>query len=333
MKKGTLGRINRREFIKHSAVGLAGISMAKYPSAVLKAGEAADVSTVALIRTGDRRTGVKELMKMVKIPGMKGRRIFIKPNFNTADPTPGSTHNDTLSELVGEIKEREAASVTVGERCGPGNTKKVMEDKGIFDLGSDLGFEVINFEDMEDKDWIRFEAENWPEGYYMARPVVESEYLVSTCCLKTHQYGGVFTMSLKLSVGAVHRRQMRALHGSQAMRKMIAEINKGYAPRLIVMDGIEVFTDGGPMTGEKKRADVMLAGSDRVAVDAVGLAVLKDLGANEAIMGRKIFQQEQISRAAEIGLGAAGPEKIRIVASDAEGRAYAERLSAILAQG
>lgn len=332
MRKVSSKRLNRRDFIKHSAIGLAGLSAANFSSASLMPREPEDFSEVALVRTGNRTEGVNKLLKMVKVPDMKGRKIFLKPNFNTADPTPGSTHNDTLRQLVNEIREREASSVTVGDRCGPGDTRKVLEDKGIFDLGAEMGFDVLNFEAMEESDWVNLKADHWPEGYLMARPVVESGYLISTCCLKTHQYGGVFTMSLKLSVGAVHRKQMRSLHGSPDMRKMIAEINLGYRPNLIVMDGVEVFTDGGPMTGELKQADVMLAGTDRVALDAVGLAVLKELGANDAVMGTKIFEQEQIQRAVEIGLGVSGPEKIRILSSDEKGRAYAKKLTGILAE-
>jgi uncharacterized protein (DUF362 family) len=333
MKKESHRKLNRREFIKHSAIGLAGLSAANFSAASPNQGGAGEFSTVALVRTGDRAQGVEKLMQMMKYPGMKGKKVFIKPNFNTADPTPGSTHNDTLAQLVREIKERGAAAVTVGDRCGPSETKKVMEDKGIFDLGSELGFEVLNFDDLEEKEWVNLKADHWPEGYFMARPVIEADYLISTCCLKTHGFGGVFTMSMKLSVGAVNRRQMRELHRSPDMRKMIAEINQGYIPRLIVMDGVVVYTDGGPMEGEQKTANVMLAGTDRVAVDAVGLAVLKELGSNEAVMGTGIFEQEQIKRAVEIGLGASGPDKIKIVASDEEGKAYADKLSSILARG
>ena len=84
------------------------------------------------------------------------------------------------------------------------------------------------------------------------------------------------------------------------------------------------------MTGELKTANVILAGNDRVAMDAVGLAVLKDLGSNDTIMGKKIFKQEQMKRAVEIGLGVTGPDKIRIVTGDAESKAYAAKLKSIL---
>jgi uncharacterized protein (DUF362 family) len=321
--------LNRREFLYTSAIGITGFST----GLPLWANASSREATIALVKTADRKQGVTEALDLLEVPSMKGKKVFVKPNFNTADPAPGSTHNDTLDALVHEIQERDALSVTVGDRCGPGDTQKVMEDKGIFDLGRDLKFDVLNFESMEDKDWVLVNppGSHWGDGFYMARPLVESEYTVTTGCLKTHQFGGQFTMSMKLSVGAVHRKQMMPqLHGSPHMRKMIAEINLGYQPQLILMDGVEVFTDGGPMTGELKTANVVLAGKDRVAMDAVGLAVLKDLGSNDTIMGKKIFEQEQMKRAVEIGLGITGPDKIRIVTKDAESKAYAARLKSIL---
>jgi uncharacterized protein (DUF362 family) len=140
-------------------------------------------------------------------------------------------------------------------------------------------------------------------------------------------------MSLKSSVGLTPKPIRRGMHRSEDMRRMIAELNQGYTPQLIVMDGIETFVDGGPSSGEQKTGNVMIAGTDRVAVDAVGIAVLKDLGSNEAIMTRPIFEQEQIARAVEVGLGVTGPDQIRLVSDDDDGAAYAKTLEGILAQG
>lgn len=89
---------------------------------------------------------------------------------------------------------------------------------------------------------------------------------------------------------------------------MIAEINQPFAPDLIVLDGVDAFVDGGPMEGKRANGNVFLASADRVAIDAVGVAVLRVLGSNRQNMGRKIFEQEQIARAAELGLGASSPE-------------------------
>ena len=141
-------------------------------------------------------------------------------------------------------------------------------------------------------------------------------------------------MSLKLSVGITHKGDMAELHGSSRdMRKMIAEVNAAYSPDLIVMDGMECFIDGGPSHGTQKHAGLIVAGTDRIAVDAVGLAVLKELGSNREIMDTPIFRQEQIERAVELDLGIGGPGQIELVAEDAGSLSYAEKLRGILAEG
>jgi uncharacterized protein (DUF362 family) len=325
-------RIDRRTFIRGTAAGLVIL-----PAAGSWAWAASEprTSRVAIVRTRDRRRGVCEAVRLFGPPPLDGRHVVVKPNFNTADPAPGSTHNDTLSQLVTELQERGARAITLGESAGPPQTRGVMEQKGIFDLASDMGFGVVNFDEMPDGDWAHVPAQgtHWDDGFHVPRLVSDAEYLVTTCCLKTHAFGGVFTMALKLSVGLTPKPIRRGMHRSPHMRRMIAELNRPISPRLIVLDGVDAFTDGGPSTGQLRQGNVMIAGDDPIAVDAVGIAVLKELGSNDAIMSRRIFEQEQIARAVELRLGAESPAQIRLVTGDAESRAYAARLETILAQG
>jgi len=325
--------IDRRDFVRTTAAGLAVLPMAGLDNVWRPRTSAR--SRVALVRTSDRKHGVTEVLRVFNPQGIAGKRVVVKPNFNSADATPGSTHTDTLGQLITEMYERDARSVTLGESSGPPQTHGVMEQKGVFDLASALNFDIVNFAEISDSDWrfIPAQGTHWPEGFHLPNLVTDAEYLVSTPCLKTHGFGGVFTMSLKLSVGLTPKPIRRGMHRSPDMRRMIAELNTGYRPNLIVLDGVVAFTDGGPSTGTLKHGNVMLAGDDRVAVDAVGLAVLKELGSNDAIMGRGIFEQEQVARAVELSLGARGPSDIELVTADEESRAYAERLEAILAQG
>ena len=324
--------IDRREFVRSVGAGLMTAPM-------LRAGNLEQLlaprrSRVALVRTPDRRRGVAEALRLLDPPSVRGKRIVLKPNFNSADEPPASTHNDTLAQLVTELHERGARSITLGESSGPPQTRGVMEKKGIFDLARDLRFDIVDLEQTPDREWVAFgpSGTHWPAGFYLPRLVVDSEYTVSTCCLKTHGAGGVFTMSLKLAVGLTPKTIRRTMHQSPDMRRMIAELNTGYEPDLIVLDGVAAFTDGGPSRGELKAGNVVIAGGDRIAVDAVGLAMLKSLGANQAIMSRGIFQQEQIARAVDLRLGVAGPDAIDIVTSDPESRACADTLRSILRQ-
>lgn len=284
------------------------------------------MTRVALVKTDDRKHGVEASIGGLGINPVKGKDVLIKPNFNTADPCPGSTHNDTLVALVDELWAMGAKSVSLGERSYP-PTLRVMEQKGILPLIKEKDVRIINFDDLATKDWVEFTPRDshWPKGFRIARPIVEAECLVSTCCLKTHQYGGVFTMSLKLHVGVVptHRhgfRYMDDLHGSPHQQKMIAEVNAPFSPKLVILDGVEAFVDGGPMTGKWSRGSVFLASNDRVAIDAAGVALLKMLGSNRHIMNRKIFEQDQIARGVELGLGVTSASEIELHGVDLHSR-------------
>jgi uncharacterized protein (DUF362 family) len=90
---------------------------------------------------------------------------------------------------------------------------------------------------------------------------------------------------------------MTELHNSAHQRSMIAEINAAYAPALIVLDGVEAFTSGGPEAGTKVQAGVVLAASDRVALDAVGVAILRHLGTTANVSHGRVFEQDLIARA------------------------------------
>jgi uncharacterized protein (DUF362 family) len=326
--------MRRRDFLKQSAAGAA-ISILGRTGLSANAAEAS--AKVALVRTEDRAKGIAAALKLISFPSPNGKKVLIKPNFNTADPTPGSTHNDVLRQLVLEMKSRGASRLTVGDSCGPGNTKAVIEQKGIPALSQELGFDVLNFDELPADGWVHCNPPGsyWKNGFNLAKPVVEAEYLLWTCCLKTHQFGGVHSMSLKLAVGVVEKKvRFPEMHASKDhMLDMVAELNYGFKPQLILMDGVDIFVDGGPMTGKPAKAGIIVAGTDRIAIDAVGLAVLKNHGANDAIMSKKIFEQGQIARAVELGLGVKSPDQIDIVTADEESRDYAGKLREILARG
>jgi uncharacterized protein (DUF362 family) len=229
-----------------------------------------------------------------------------------------------------------ARSITLAERSGPGDpTRVVMEKKGVLDLAKQLGFAIVNLEEMAAHGWMHYvpEESHWSNGFMFPRIYNQAECVVSTCCLKTHQYGGHFTLSLKLAVGLVPRINqpfMTEMHGSPHQRQMIAEINTAYTPSLIVLDGVDAFVDGGPARGTRVEAGVMLAGTDRVAIDAVGVAILRLLGTTPEVSRGPVFKQDQIARAVELGLGVKSPKEIELITPDRESADYAARVKEIL---
>ena len=278
-------------------------------------------------------------MDHFKIDEFSGDKVALKSNFNSADPFPASTHIDTLYAIIKKLNESNVVDLTLAERSGMGNTRNVLEKMGVFELSDKLGFEVVVL-DEEDRDkWVKVEKEgtHWVKGFYISKLFLESDKVVQTCCLKTHRFGGHFTLSLKNSVGIVAKRlpnglynYMAELHVSPYQRLMIAEINKHYHVDLIVMDAINAFITKGPEQGEVVEPNLILASADRVAMDAVGVAILRNYGVKTGISKGPIFELDQIQRAAELGIGVKSAQEIELVPLNDESHGDAESIMKIL---
>lgn len=290
---------------------------------------------IFLVQTENRKEGVRKLLEGFDLAGFEGKQVALKANYNSADPFPASTHLDTLQILVNGLKEVEVEEITLAERSGMGNTNAVLEHRGVKRLATELAFDVLVLDELGGDGWIRSKPKgsHWRRGFLLAKVFRDADKVVQTCCLKTHRFGGHFTMSLKNSVGLVARRDpqdgydyMEELHSSRSQRLMIAEINQAYENHLIVMDATEAFTRGGPESGTPVNPNVILAGKDRVAMDSVGVAVLRFFGTTPQVSEGKIFQQEQIARAAELDVGVKSAKDIDLIPLDAKSESFTQKI-------
>jgi len=284
------------------------------------------ISKVYIIKTNERSSGIKELLKYFDTDKYSGKKISLKANFNSPDPFPASTHPDTVSAIVDSFREK-GASIVIAERSGMGETGKTLGYLGIMALSKKHGFDFVILDDLKRSEWIQENPANshWKRGFLFPRLFRDSDFIIQTCCLKTHRFGGHFTLSLKNSVGMVAKydpegnyNYMAELHSSKYQRQMIAEINTAYDPDIVIMDGISGFSKGGPDQGTLIKPGIMIASNDRIALDAVGVAVLRIYGTTGEVERGNIFEQEQIARAVELGIGAAGPDEIEIIAVNNE---------------
>jgi uncharacterized protein (DUF362 family) len=215
-----------------------------------------------------------------------------------------------------------------------------LEELGVFELGERLGFDVVVNDELGKGDWVRFDRRgtHWLKGFCIAKCFFDADVVVQTCCLKTHRFGGHFTLSLKNSVGLVAKRvpgevydYMWELHTSPFQRQMIAEINKHYGVDVVLMDGVRAFISGGPEKGEIVEPNLLLASADRVALDAVGVALLRIYGAGGDVGKGSIFDLDQIRRAAELGVGVGSVREIRLLALNDECKADVEKVERVFA--
>ena len=293
---------------------------------------------IAVVYTTDRAEGVHRAMELLG-PELRHKSVFIKPNFNSADPPPGSTHNSVLQAMVRQCHSLRCSSITVGDRSGMGDTRDVMRQKQIFAMADELRFDTMVFDELAREQWeiIDDERHHWQRGFALPRPVLEADAYVQTCCLKTHRFGGHFTMALKNNVGLAARtlpddpyNYMGELHDAEEQRLMIAELNDAVTHELIVLDAMEGFYERGPEAGPVATFNAVIAGTDPVAIDAIGVALLRSHGTTPEVEAGPIAGLEQIARAIELDVGTADPEMIEFLVPDDESQNLVDEIVGLM---
>jgi uncharacterized protein (DUF362 family) len=201
-------------------------------------------------------------------------KVFVKPNFNSADPPPATTALDFLQAVL-EILKETGANTIVGD-CAGGiwrPTRNVFAKLGLYDLASKMGVRLIALED-DHHDWVKVRIPgNFFRTVTMPRVAYEADRLVYLPCLKTHNLA-TYSGALKLAVGFVHPGNRRALHAGNLQYK-IAEINLCWQPDLVIMDARKAFVTGGPAQGKVVEPGYIIASGDPIAVDVEGIRILK----------------------------------------------------------
>lgn len=249
----------------------------------------------SILKAVDEISGQAGFKKFIK----KGDVVLLKPNFNTADSPPASTDINFLKAVVELVYESGAKLVMIGESSTMSmNTRKILEKRGVFDL--------LNMEQppriyvFEEGKWIKKEIPNgkFLKSVYAPEILERADKLILLPCLKTHKQVQ-FTGALKLSVGFMKPSQRIRLHFRNIQEK-IADLNKIIEPDLIIMDARKCFISGGPAHGEIREPNLILASTDRVAIDIEGVKIIQSYKGN-SLVGIKPEELPQIKGARYLG--------------------------------
>jgi len=230
-----------------------------------------------------------------------GEVVLLKPNFNTTDPFPASSDPEFIKAVVELVYDYGAKIVMIGDSCTMSmNTRKVMEQLKIFDLENMKQPPRIYV--FEERKWVKKEV---TDGKYL-KSVSLTEFLdradklILLPCLKTHRYAQI-TASLKLSVGFMKPIERVRLH-LRYLQEKIAELNKIINPDLIIMDARKCFINKGPDSGEVREPGLILASTDRIAIDVEGVKIIQSFAGN-SLKNIDPWELPQIKRAIEISVG------------------------------
>jgi uncharacterized protein (DUF362 family) len=128
------------------------------------------------------------------------------------------------------------------------------------------------------------------------------DLVINLPVVKTHRSAS-YSICLKNFIGCTHLKQRPYLVDDAHWEELVSEFNLAYRPELNIVDGTVSMIEGGPWKGTPERTNLIIASGDRVAADIVGLGIIKSFGKWPMVTGKDVWEQKQIRRAVQLGVG------------------------------
>jgi uncharacterized protein (DUF362 family) len=252
----------------------------------------------------------REALSHINLAAVKGKRVLLKPNAGRI-ATAGSgitTDPQVVAAAIDVFLEAEA-SVHVGESPITGvNTMEAFEATGIALVARERNCQLI---DMDARKPVHVIIENGIaiQSLVVCPEVFEYDVVVSIPVMKTHMHT-VVSLAVKNMKGCLWRRTKVDLHMLPQIENMsdkplnvaIADMFSVLHPHLSIIDGTVGMEGLGPSTGRAKKLDLVVAGIDTLAVDAVACS----------LMGMNAHDVPHLHICAERGYGLIDISKIQI---------------------
>ncbi len=212
----------------------------------------------------------------------RGRKVLLKPNAGRIDsPDSGIVTNPQVVAAVIDAFNEAGAKVAIGESPITGvDVMKAFDSSGIADIAQERNCQLI---DLDERKPVKV---NIPYGMAIKKILVcaealEHDIIVSIPVMKMHMHTKV-TLSIKNMKGCLWRRSKVKFHmlpEQKAINEMplnvaIAEMSSVLRPHLAVIDGTVGMEGLGPSAGDPKPIDVVVAGDDGFAADAVACRIM-----------------------------------------------------------
>jgi uncharacterized protein (DUF362 family)/NAD-dependent dihydropyrimidine dehydrogenase PreA subunit len=250
----------------------------------------------AVRKSVDLTGGIGSFVK----PGMK---VLLKPNMlSPHTPDEAVTTHPEVIRAVGRLVKEAGGIVWLGDAPGGYgyNIDEILEKTGIGDVAAEEGIEIK-----------KFTVSRMVDGVPLSRHVLEADLVISIPKLKTHSIT-VITAAVKNMFGSVVGLYKAECHSrapkEEDFAKIMTKVFSLARPRLTVVDGIVGMEGDGPSAGRARKLNLIMAGTDAVAIDA---CVSK-------VTGIKPFDVLVTKHAHEAGLGEADLARIETAGDNIE---------------
>jgi uncharacterized protein (DUF362 family) len=300
--------ITRRDLIYGAAAGLA-VSLPGLP----RPAGAAEPDLVAI--TGEPGAAARKAVDA--LGGMsrfvrKGNRVVLKPNmsFASGPDRASNTHPALVFAIAQMCLEAGAEQVMVVDNPLQ-SAELCLRRAGVADACK--GLKNVYVQMFTDHKFYR--EVKVPQGKVLDRvevlkEVLDSDVLICLPQAKSHSNTGV-SMGIKGLMGVIWDRW--SFHSKYNINQALADLATVLRPKLTVLDATRALTTGGPGgPGEVVKPNLVIAGSDPVAVDSFGVSVAPWYG--QQFKGRQV---EHLLAASQRGLGKIDVEQLNVLRATA----------------
>ncbi len=269
---------------------------------------------VAVVRPSQHQSLAEAVRAVIAAAGglgfiRDGQTVLLKPAANSAQRYPATTDPEVLLEVAKAVQERGGRPFIADRTMFRASTNETFDKLGYFEVAAQAGIACRPLDDEPVVGLQHSDAVHWGGVVPIYAAVAAADHVINLCTPRTHQLGD-FTMAQKNWVGVVDSSARLGMHFPSGFKQRLAELSLVLRPSLVLMDGRKGFTDGGPDSGDVASFDFLAAGTDPLAIDAVGLANLRISGTNARIADRSIWALPVMARAAQ--LRPAGVRRVRI---------------------
>jgi uncharacterized protein (DUF362 family) len=261
---------------------------------------------VSIVHTSDPAGGPKKALDMIGAPAILDRyeRILIKPNYvNASHPSTGVTTDPRVVRSIAEYLLDNGWSTdefAVGEGgMANYNTTETFKAVGLVEELKGLDVKLIDL-NAEPHVEVSIPRGRSLKSVKVAKSFIDYGCILSVPKLKVHVWS-LSTLSMKNMMGGILPKGI--MHDDLAQK--IVDLNMEFGPELTVIDGI-VGCQGHELACDPINSDVIIAGEDFVATDAVG----------SFLMGLEPAEVLYLRLAKKAGLGENELEKIRYVGEE-----------------
>ena len=216
-----------------------------------------------------------------------GKKVLLKPNccYPTAAGTGVVTQPETVRGAIHYMKEAGAKEIWLGDGAIYGlDTDEALEKSGMARLAADEAIRLVNLDDCEP---MRLEVPEpmAVESVLVSSLALEADFIISIPVMKCHMHAGV-SLGLKNMKGCLWGRQKRdfhhlrekdrfaAWHDYKNIDRAIADLFSVLPPGAVLIDAVVGMEGLGPLLGQPKPLDMVLASGSPLAADLAGMAVM-----------------------------------------------------------